>query len=169
MRAQRFQDWLLEQLQADLPPAVSKAASFAEAGYTERPLGVALALSSGASVYVQIVRGSPPDGSDGRDEEPIADGEPPASVPPVELPASGSVKTANVEAWLAAVVANSGHREIAQVERYSVSRDLGSEQQKYGVKVSCHSKADIFLLFVHTLRAGDKPSSAAAFKQLEAV
>ncbi|MBB5431325.1 hypothetical protein [Nocardiopsis composta] len=169
MRAPRFQDWLLEQLQADLPPAVSKAASFAEAGYTERPLGVALALSSGASVYVQIVRGSPDDGSDRKDEEPVVTGKPPAALPAVELPVAGSVRTADVEGWLAHAVSASGHSEIAQVKRYSTDPDLGSDTHKYGVKVSCHSGADIYLLFVHTLRSGDSPSAGSAFRQLEAV
>src|SRR5690606_33243520 len=79
MRADRFESWLVDCLQAAGGPEVT---TFAAAGYAARPLGVVLALPSGASVYVQIVRGSPPDGSDRRDPEPIVTGEPAAVLPP---------------------------------------------------------------------------------------
>ena len=166
MRADRFESWLVDCLQAAGGPEVT---TFAAAGYAARPLGVVLALPSGASVYVQIVRGSPPDGSDRRDPEPIVTGEPAAVLPPVELPASGSVRTADVEGWVAHAVSASGCAEISAVERYSTSRDLGSETQRYGVHVACHSGADIYLLFAHTLRAGNSPNSGNAFQQLESV
>jgi len=166
MRADRFESWLVDCLQAADGPEVQ---TFAAAGYTARPLGVVLALPSGASVYVQIVRGSPDDGSDRKDEEPVVTGPPPAPLPAVELPATGSVRTADVEGWLAHAVSASGHSEIAQVKRYSTTLGLGSDTHKHGVKVSCHSGADIYLLFAHTLRAGDSPSAGTAFKQLESV
>src|SRR5690606_305170 len=175
MRADRFESWLVDCLQAAGGPEVT---TFAAAGYAARPLGVVLALPSGASVYVQIVRGSPPDGSDRRDPEPIVTGEPAAVLPPVELPAPGSVRTADGEGWVrqadvvgwvAHAVSALGCAEISAVERYSTSRDLGSETQRYGVHVACHSGADIYLLFAHTLRAGNSPNSGNAFQQLESV
>ncbi|RCV47738.1 hypothetical protein DEF23_25290 [Marinitenerispora sediminis] len=168
MRLRRFESFLHELLTKEAAPAVQSVRTFSEAGYRKRPAGIVLGFTNGGEVYLQVVRTSPSDGSDQREEEPIVTGEPPAAVPPVELSAAGAVRTADIERWLVSVLANSGHNELARVNGYSATKDLGDGQQPYGVRVSCHSEAAIYLLFLHTLRSGQS-ASGNDFQVLEAV
>ncbi|WP_017558596.1 hypothetical protein [Nocardiopsis baichengensis] len=170
MRAHRFQGWLLDLIKNSGDPAINQAATFETSGYTERPYGIVLQLSNGGQVYLQIVRGSSGDGSDKLDEEPIVEGEPPAPVEAHPIGEGGRIRSADVEGYLAALITNAQSREVSGVERFSErTRKAYSDPQPYGVKVFCHSKAAISILFVHTLRQGDSPSSGNAFKALEAV
>ncbi|GAB3207006.1 hypothetical protein GCM10027294_11880 [Marinactinospora endophytica] len=163
MRLPRFQELLHRVLTEDGQASVR---TFAEAGYAKRPFGEVVELPGSGQVYVQAIRRSPSDGADQKPEEPIAEGEPPAPMEPVTL-AGGGTRTADVEAWIAAALANSGHRELARVDRYSTTPDLGSSDQPYGVKVTCHSTAEIHLLFVHTARASQSISADTEWKILE--
>ncbi|MDA2812522.1 hypothetical protein O4J56_17900 [Nocardiopsis sp. RSe5-2] len=170
MRAHRFQDWLLGLINQDGDPAITQAATFEQSGYTDRPFGIVLSLTSGGQVYLQVVRGSAGDGSDKLDEEPIVEGEPPAAVAAHPIGGGGQIRSADVEGYLAALVTNAGSREVSGVERFSERTTKAySDPQRFGVKVFFHSKAAISLLFVHTLRSGDQPSAGNAFKVLEAV
>ncbi|MFC7330742.1 hypothetical protein [Marinactinospora rubrisoli] len=169
MRLARFETFLHDLLTKEAAPAVRSVQTFHAAGYRSRPAGIVLGLTTGGQVYLQLVRTSPSDGSDQREEEPIVTGEPPASVPRAELSAAGGgVRSADVERWLVSVLANSGHEEFARVDGYSATSDLGGSGQPYGVRVTCHSEAVIYLLFLHTLRSGQS-ASGNDFDVLEAV
>lgn len=64
MRVRRFEAWMKELIEAADHPEVVKVETFAEGGYTDKPVGLHVVFASGAETYVQFVRASPPGGDD---------------------------------------------------------------------------------------------------------
>jgi hypothetical protein len=163
----RFETYLAGQLQPGR--ALRNVQTFETAGYTVRGSGFVLGFESGASVYVQIVRASPSGGEGHGRPEVIVEGEPPAPVGTPQLEAHGGrVSVADIEHYLAAAVVNGGSREIRKVTCFS-EQQRTSQANKYGVTVEFHSGGTNYLLFVHTLSPGRRPSTDAEFTILEAV
>jgi len=155
MRLSRFTTYLMGQIAEAADPAIDVAVTFADDTdqFHDKPAGVRFRFTTGAQIYVQTVRASPPGGDVGGER--IVEGA--AALPPVALPnldvTSGKVDVARFENWLAAVVTNGGSREIARVRRYSRGEGK-SAARRPGVGVDFHSGTEICLLFVYALSAG---------------
>lgn len=169
MRPARFQPWLVDLVDDALPAGVTLT-DWAETGVTadadaDGTWGLVLTSPAGGDLYIQVV-----DGSGGHHEtrETIIEKTAPAPVPPVDLvPVAGRLRLVNVEGWLAALVSNSGNREIAAVETYS-TRPVPSFHRT-GLTVRWHSGTGMHLLPWYTLPAGRRRTVDARFNLLEAV
>ena len=64
MRVKRFEAWMKETIQAADDPEISAVETFEEGGFTDKPVGLHITFHSGAEVFVQFVRTSPPGGDD---------------------------------------------------------------------------------------------------------
>lgn len=71
MRVQRFEAYLKELLTAQNHDEITDVRTFAEADYTDKPNGLVIDFASGARVFIQFVRTSPPGGENFRAEEKI--------------------------------------------------------------------------------------------------
>ncbi|WP_052852343.1 hypothetical protein [Streptomyces avicenniae] len=136
MRPQRFQQFAIDAYQA----AGMKAEPWSEG--TKRPLGVALTLPNGAQLR-HAVSGQSRDGDAyGEAEQPV-EGEAPAPVPVPDL--GRGAEPRQVEAYLAAVLTNTGHPEILRAYAYG---DREQPPKHAGVGVVFHSGAKVYCLFV---------------------
>lgn len=140
-------------------PAV---AAVARSEDRELPFASRVELATGAQVHVQWVGASPPRPVD--PDNPVT-GPPPAPVKLPDLGTSGRLRTGDIEQHLAALLNNAGHDQILDVTGYSVDPVLGSEEQRYGVRIRFHDESAVFGLFRHTLSAGQQASKATEFKQ----
>ena len=138
--------------------------TFAEIGFTTKPSGVRLTLSTGATTYVQFV---------GTYSTSVAapEGEP---LPPVDVPGltatDGRVAVRDVEAWIAAVITNGGSRWVGAVAGYSTIPGRSAGTQPYGVRVALYDGSTVQGLFVHTLRRDERPGvERDEFAQLEVI
>lgn len=64
MRVGRFEAWMKELIQNADHPEITGVETFAEGGFTDKPVGLRISFASGAAVFVQFVRTSPPGGDD---------------------------------------------------------------------------------------------------------
>lgn len=157
MKPGTFAPWA-EQLIGQ-SPAVTAVARSEE---TDPPFVTRVAFAAGAQVHVQWVGTSPPKPED--PDNPVV-GVPPKPVKVPELPASGRLRTADVETHLAALLNNGGLDQIADVTGYSADPKLGSEEQPYGVRIRFHDESAVYGLFRHTLSRGQQASAATELKQ----
>jgi len=58
MRVQRFETLMRDMLDAADHPEITNVQTFAEAGYTDKPVGLVVSFASGSQVFVQFVRTS---------------------------------------------------------------------------------------------------------------
>ncbi len=151
MRIDRFQPWA-EQVIAQSP-----AIGGVEPGIEGKPAGTRITLATGAQIHIQWVRTSPPTGDKFAEPESPVIGQPAEPVKVPELPTSGRIRTADVEQYLAALLINGGHEEVAEVTGYSAISDRKDREQRYGLRVRAHSGATIYGLFLHTLSSGRQP------------
>lgn len=163
MRLTRWDPWIAEVLAGS--PAIGSVQTFAEAGIRDKPCGHVITLRTGAKVAVQWVRTSASGGEDQEQPEQPVQGEPPAAVEVPDLPASGRVPLATVEAHLAALILGAQQPEVRAVER--TSQRPGSK--KCGVNVHMHSGATVYGVFLHTAPAGAGFSSGGEYQQREEV
>lgn len=59
MKVRQFEQYMKDLIEADNHADVNKVQTFAEAGLTDKPVGLKVEFTSGACVYVQFVRTSP--------------------------------------------------------------------------------------------------------------
>lgn len=140
-------------------PAV---AAVARSEDTAPPHASRIELAAGPQVHVQWVGASPPRPAD--PDNPVT-GPPPAPVTVPDLATSGRLRTGDIEQHLAALLTNAGHDQILDVTGYSADPRLGSEEQRYGIRIRCHDESAVYGLFRHTLSRGQQASSATEFKQ----
>ncbi|MFG1858536.1 hypothetical protein ACGFJT_42360 [Actinomadura geliboluensis] len=165
MRLVRFDPWAREVLA--MSPAFAAVQSFAEIGTTDPRYGALVTLAAGSKVKLQFVRASGP-GGDVSEEEEISTGDPVAAVEPVEVPASGPVQLRVFEQHLVALFTNTGHQEIKSVRGFSC-RPESSSSQKYGVEITFHTNAVVYVLFRAADQAGRASDPMQQQKQPETV
>jgi hypothetical protein len=148
MRPERFQEFALAAYRQ--APGIQAAEPWQDG--TKRPYGIRVTLASGANLWHSIT-GQSKEGDDySQPEEPLEKEAP----EPVTLPeiGGGPVPLKTLEAYLAAVVNNTGHREIAATYTYS-ERPLPPKNPGFGVHF--HSGARIFCVFVQAAGPGARP------------
>lgn len=152
MRPQRFED-LLKNLLQQAGGQVKDVATVKEAGYDRHPYGLSVTYTTGARVLLQFV-GTLPDGDKHTTPEQIVEGE--QALPEVPVPdvfEGGKVQLGLVDQHLAALLANSGNREIASVTPYTAEPD-DHTAVRYGLRVIFHDGSRIQVYVVHALPAG---------------
>ncbi|NGO69308.1 hypothetical protein [Streptomyces boncukensis] len=133
MRIDRFQSFALDAYRQ--APEIASAEPWQEG--TRRPYGIELTVA-GRTVRHALTR-VPVAGEDMETpEQAPVEGEPPAPVEP--RPAPGGVRDRQTAQYLAAVLAGTGHREIARVYAYD------EQSQNAGLGVEFHSGAKIHML-----------------------
>jgi hypothetical protein len=115
-----------------------------------RPNGIQVTLPSGAQVWHAIACQSA-DGDDLNQPEKPVERHAPDPVPLPDIP--GRVTIPDAERYLAALLQNSGSKEIADAYTYS-GREKPSVHPGFGVNF--HSTARVFCVFVHALRPGEQ-------------
>lgn len=128
MRPTRFHQYVHEL--AKQSPAAGSVRTLAEAGDTQHPSGLVVTLE-GREARWQFVAQSAPGDKYSETEVPV-EGDPMA---PLEVQGSP-------EAWLAALLSSSGHREIADIDRWSEREDPNTRRD--GLTVIFHSGAKIY-------------------------
>lgn len=163
MRLPRWAPWIGEVLAGS--PAIQEVGTFEQAGITGKPFGHVIRLRTGATIAIQWVRTAASGGEDqSQPEEPVT-GEPPAAVEVPDLPASGKVPLALVEAHLAALILGAANPEVRAVER--TSERPGSK--KAGVNIHMHSGATVYAVILRTASAGASIGSGGDYQQREEV
>ncbi|MEU6342236.1 hypothetical protein ABZ883_14990 [Streptomyces sp. NPDC046977] len=153
MRPQRFEDTLKALLQQS-GGQVKKVAPARDAGWDRNPFGLAVTYQTGARVLLQIIATSADGEKYDQPEGAPAEGE--TALAPVPVPDvfdSGKVQLGLVDQHLAALLVNSGSRELARVEAYS-SEPEAHNAIKYGVRATYHDGSRINVYVVHALPAG---------------
>lgn len=177
MRNSRFQTWITELVDANLPAAVKRipwadTGIQSDPGMGEQTGGLVFEAPDGGQVYLSIVQAGGPKGDKIDKDEEIVEGEPPAPVVPVDLPVvGGQLRMVDIEAWLAALIINAQHREVASVERYS-EREVDPRKgltNRFGFTVRWHSGAAAIGFFRYTLLRGERRSESTEFRIKEAV
>lgn len=177
MRDIRFQPWLTGLVDAALPDHEVTRTDWAETGVADDPgvgdhtFGLVLGSPAGGSVYMQWTHGAPPGGDPSDRDERIVEGEPPAPVPAVRLQpgADGKLPVRELEAWLHAVIVNSGCREIEVVERFSDRPDSERGTHPYGLCIRFHNGGEAYGILWYTLPAGARRVPDAKYRILESV
>ncbi|MFI8853405.1 hypothetical protein [Streptomyces sp. 891-h] len=135
MRIQQFQEFAVAAYQQ--APEVVSAEPYTE-GHN-RPAGVEIKLAGGKVVRHAITRVRV-EGEDLEQPEPVAEGEPPAPIEP--RPTPSGVRDRQTAQFLAAVLAGTGHKELARVYPYEES----SQNPGLGVVFHNGSKVNMLLL-----------------------
>jgi hypothetical protein len=159
MRPARFETFLREQIAAS--GAVADVQTRTDAGVERTPArgdyGVRVTLKSGGAVEMMITAQSAP-GDAYSEPEAIVEGE---QVAPIALsgPIDGSkVRVADLETFIASVIAGSGSREVAEIgQRFSEQEPAGAIS--HGMVVRFHSGARVYLNFVTAHPAGQRPGA----------
>ncbi|MFE2934855.1 hypothetical protein [Streptomyces sp. NPDC059278] len=163
MHPKRFASGLLSWICAE--PQV-RARSFEEAGYTECPFGVELWLPSGAVVYLQAVGADAPGHRPGTPLPPVH-GDPLPVSKPVALPGEGPTEMAAVERWLRWRITTGQSAEISRVSLFQ-NRN-GRNAVPYGLALTFHSGARVWLYFRHATPAGRQPGTGPLWRDLASV
>jgi hypothetical protein len=127
-------------------PDIQRAETWSDG---DRPFGPTVTFSTGARLWLALTRAAAPGAS--LDAEAPVTGQAPAEVPLPDLYADGKITAGRAEQYLAAVLTNAAHSEVARVHTYS---GLTPAAMHPGVGIVFHSKARVHLPFVHTARAG---------------
>lgn len=163
MRYPRFDELFSEVLTKNPDPALVKIETFGEIGYAKvsgrdghpltggaYPDNRRLTFSTGGQVYIQFVHSSPPGGDNYLEPERIVEADKPLD--PVPVPAidtsSGSIRIADVQAWLLAGFRNAGSREIVEVSPGSGGSSA--------IIIKFANGAGAYGIWVHTLRRGQQ-------------
>lgn len=149
MRPQRLMEFVVETL--NKAPEVQRAEPWQEG--TVRPFGVQVTFVTGAEMWLGVMAAAAPGENYDQPEVPVT-AEPPAEVPVPELLQGGKVTPLSAEAYIAAVLTNSGSAEINRVYGYSEGATPTRPTAHPGVGLEFHSTGKGFLPFVHTARAG---------------
>lgn len=149
MRPERFEHILKTLLEHG--GAVKEVQTVKEAGYDRRPYGLIVTYPTGARVLLQIVVTSA-DGDKFDQPEQIIEGDAPTPVEAVEPFDGGRVKLDLVDRHIAALILNSGSREVVSAEAFSARESTGAV--RYGAKISYYDKSRIYVYVVQALPAG---------------
>lgn len=114
MRLPRLQPLLHALLESSPQVKSVKAVSDVE-GYKRHGFGHVIELPTGVRILTQLISIPAPD-ERSTEPETIVEGEPPAEVPVPELYDGGKLQVAAVPQWFAALICNSGNREVASAE-----------------------------------------------------
>lgn len=151
MRPARFETFLSE-LFRQVPEQVTDVRTVREAGYERCPYGLVVTCATGARLLLQIVGTTAP-GDKLSEPEQIVEGDTtPAEQPVPELVDGGRVRLDRVDRYLAALVANSGSREVADIEVFSQRAE--PRAVRYGARFAFHSGAVTYVYVVHALPPG---------------
>ncbi|MFE1767201.1 hypothetical protein ACFW81_23660 [Streptomyces angustmyceticus] len=153
MRPPRLEEFIVDTL--GKAPEVQRAEAWQE-GAT-RPNGVHVAFTTGSELWIAVTGGGRPGEDYGQPEVPVTDA-PPAEVPVPELLHNGKVTPASAEAYIAAVLNNSGNTEIKSTYAYTAGDTPTAHP---GVGIHFYSGARGFLPFVHTARPGQGKGNRA--------
>lgn len=138
-------------------PGVTDVQAARDAGYDRHPRGLVVTFQNGARIVLQAVATSRP-GDDFSQPETITEADrAPDEVPVPELFDGGKLQLSAVDQHIAAMVLNSGSREVVSAEVYSEREKPGSVQ--YGVTFRFHDSAKIFVYVVHADPAGGELAS----------
>ncbi|MFI5619470.1 hypothetical protein [Streptomyces sp. NPDC051567] len=141
MRPERFHEFAATALAA--APEVAGVET-----WDGRRIGLAVTFTSGSRVWVGITGALPP-GVKHEDTDTPVTGEVPVQIPWPELYDQEKATTpAQVCAYLATALTNSGNDEIQAAASY------GDHVQHPGFGATFHSEAKVFCLLVHTERSG---------------
>ncbi|TSB21443.1 hypothetical protein [Streptomyces benahoarensis] len=155
MRPARFQQFTIGLITKAAHPAVKGAQTFGDAGFTAAPdfSGEAIQFASGATAYLHHPVTAPVGENYDQAEAPVEGEE---AIEPVAFPdgfgQGGKIKVQDLEAWLLALYASSGSREIKSLNAWS-QRD-GSTPEHAGVTVMFHSEGIMHVAVAHLLRPG---------------
>ncbi|KIZ16868.1 hypothetical protein [Streptomyces natalensis] len=149
MRPQRLMEFVAETLTN--APEVQRAVPWQEGGV--RPYGVQVTFLTGAELWLGVMAQAAPGESYDEPEVPVT-AEPPAEVAVPELLEGGKVTPLSAEAYIAAVLTNSGSAEIKRAYGYSEGATMTRPTSAPGVGLEFHSAGRGFLPFIHTARAG---------------
>jgi hypothetical protein len=173
MRAPRFQAWITDLVDTNLPPDVKRipwadTGIVADKGMADWTLGLVFEAPSGGVAYLQLVHGGGPKGDTFDKPEEIVEGEPPAPVAPVELTVTeGRLRMAELEAWITALIINAQNREVASVTRFSERDPKGFHP--FGFSVKWHSGAAAYGHLRYTLAPGERRSEGTEWRIKETV
>lgn len=156
MRPQRLTEFVVDTL--GKAPEVQRTEAWQE-GAT-RPTGVHVTFATGSELWIAVTGGGQPGEDYDKPEVPVTDA-PPAEIPVPDLLQNGKVTPLSAEAYIAAVLSNSGNTEIKRTYAYSAGATATSPTAHPGVGIEWHSGAKSFLPFVHTARAGQGKGSRA--------
>lgn len=171
MRPIRFNPWLIDLVDANLPEGV-KRIDWAEtgvqndAGMGKGTWGLVLESPAGGLLYLQAVHS----GGEYDKPEVIVEKDAPDPVATVDLvPVDGRLNLVNVEQWLAALIVNAGNRELASVETYSTREKPGFH--RVGMNLRWHAEdTAVHIHPMYTLPAGRGRNTTERFQGiLEAV
>jgi hypothetical protein len=148
MRPATFQEFALTTYRQ--APGIQAAEPWQDG--TNRPHGIHVTLTSGAGLF-HAITGQSAEGDDyTRPEEPLdKDASKPVPLPDL---AGGPVPLTALESYLAAVINNTGNRQIAATYTYS---DRPQPPKNPGYGVHFHSGARIFCVFVQAAGPGARP------------
>jgi hypothetical protein len=164
MRATRFERYLCDLLAGCGDPAIKDVLTFSEAGYTALPNGVQVSFVTGARIFLQIVRTSPPGGDAADQDEVIKTGEALAPVPEPQFGVENNrVSVKKFEDWVAARIINSGSSEIHSV------RTFQGRTHRYGIDVTFHNGAHAYVYFPHTLSSRQEVGSHPIYEAKDLV
>ena len=150
MRPDRFHTLLTGLLKDD--PQVQAVQTLEEAGLKRHAYGHVVTYATGATVMLQIIAMAAP-GDRYSEPEKIIEGD--SALAEVEVPDAfegGKLHLAKADQRLAALVTNSGSREVASVEAFSTREAKTSVP--YGVRVNFHDESTILVYVVHAAAAG---------------
>lgn len=149
MRPQRLMEFVAATLEK--APEVTRAEAWQEGAV--RPFGVQVTFATGAEMWLGVMAQAAPGENYDQPETPVTDA-PPAEVPVPDLLTNGKATPLSAEAYIAAVLTNSGSPEIKRAYGYSAGATPTNPTAHPGVGLEFHSGGRGFLPFIHTARAG---------------
>lgn len=169
MKPAEFRPWAEEQFSAS--PAITSV----EAVQDDRPghdyiTYTHVTFGTGAKVIIHWTSSDQVGGPNLNPDGSIAlTGPPPKPVPVPELAASGRLKLLDIETYLAAVLNNGGHEQVAEVLGYHQRLDPYREERamQYGIHVGCHSGQAVTGMLIFTLPPGRQPTEQTRYTQLD--
>jgi hypothetical protein len=177
MRLPRFQTWITELVDANLPSSV-KRIDWADSGINSDPgmgehcVGLVFEAPDGGVAYLQTVNGGGPKGDNVDQPEEIVEGEPPAPVAPVELTVTGGhLRMADLETWLTALILNAQSRELASIEQFSTrpaEPNVGFTH-RIGYRIKWHDGSSTTSFLRYTLAPGERRTENTEWRIKEAV
>jgi hypothetical protein len=150
MRPRRFESTLLDLYKNT--PQVKSVQTVEETGYDRHPYGLVVEYATGARVLMQITVTSRPGENFDEPEEIVEGGEPPAEVEVPELFNGAKLQMPAVDKHLVALVVNSGTRELASAEAYSMREKPGAI--RYGANFAFHDGSVVRVFVVQAFPAG---------------
>jgi len=126
-------------------------------------------LANGGVHHLQCVGGSGNGGGGtiGRNADSIVYGPAPVLVPIPEVPVDGGrIRTADVEAWAAAVITHAapvtdGQSWLQGVERYSLRPEERRQGHRFGITARTHAGGGVYVYWTHATARGQQPRGAA--------